>query len=88
MDLDFGHDGTLYVLEIDSDSLFGMVGPGTDGGLWTVSRSGTARKVALPTGTLTTPGGIAVGRHGSLYVSNQATKNDVGEVLRIDLGRR
>ncbi len=28
MDLDFGRDGTLYVLEIDSDSLFGPpVGP-------------------------------------------------------------
>jgi hypothetical protein len=88
MDLDFGHDGTLYVLEIDSDSLFGMVGPGTDGGLWTVSRSGTPQKVALPAGTLTAPGGIAVGRHGTLYVSNRATENDVGEVLRIDLGRR
>ena len=86
MDLDFGPDGTLYVLEIDTDSL---VPEGTtDGGLWTVSRSGTSQKIALPAGTLTMPGGIAVGRQGKLYVSNRATENDVGEVLRIDLGRR
>jgi hypothetical protein len=86
MDLDFGDDGTLYVLEIDTDSL---VPPGTtDGGLWTVSRRGTARKVALPAGTLTMPGGIAVGRHGKLYVSNRSVEKDFGEVLRIDLGRR
>ena len=82
-----GADGTLYVLEIDSDSLLGPGGY-DDGGLWTVSRSGTPQKIALPAGTLTMPGGIAVGRHGKLYVSNRATENDFGEVLRIDLGRR
>ena len=42
--------------------------PWTTGGLSTVSRRGTVRKVALPAGTLTAPGGIAVGRHGKLYV--------------------
>ena len=95
IDLDFGRDGTLYVLEIDSDSLFPPVGPSTDGGLWTVSRRGTVRKVDLPAGTLTEPGGIAVGRHGRLYVSNHAraaapadqpNTPGAGEVLRIDLG--
>jgi hypothetical protein len=94
MDLDFGRDGTLYVLEIDSDSLFAPVGPSTDGGLWTVSRRGTVRKVDLPAGTLTEPGGIAVGRHGKLYVSNHSREGapadqpqmpGAGEVLRIDL---
>jgi hypothetical protein len=82
MDLDFGRDGTLYVLEIDSDSL---LGPSTDGGLWTVSKRGTRRKVALPAGTLTEPGGIAVGRHGDLYVSNHSREAGAGQVLRIDL---
>lgn len=85
MDLDFGRDGTLYVLEIDSDSLFAPVGPSTDGGLWTVSRRGSVRKVDLPAGTLTEPGGIAVGHHGKLYVSNRSRSAGSGEVLRIDL---
>ena len=37
MDLDFGRDGTLYVLEIDADSL---LGPSTDGALFTVPWGG------------------------------------------------
>ena len=82
MDLDFGDDGTLYVLEIDSDTI---LGGSTDGGLWTVSKRGTKQKVALPAGTLTEPGGIAVGRHDQLYVSNHSRSAGIGEVLRIDL---
>jgi hypothetical protein len=83
MDLDFGDDGTLYVLELDSDNI--LPGGSTDGGLWTVSKRGTKRKVALPAGTLTEPGGIAVGRHDKLYVSNRSRTAGKGEVLRIDL---
>ena len=71
MDLAFGHDGTLYVLEIDSDNILDPEGS-TAGGLWTVSKRGKVRKVALPAGTLTEPGGIAVGRHDKLYVSNHS----------------
>ncbi len=82
MDLAFGDDGTLYVLEIDSDTI---LGGSTDGGLWTVSRRGRTQKVALPAGTLTEPGGIAVGRHDKLYVSNHSRSAGIGEVLRIDL---
>jgi hypothetical protein len=85
MDLDFGGDGTLYVLEIDSDSL---LGPSTDGGLWAVPRRGAPRRIALPAGTLTEPGGIAAGRHGKLYVTNRSREAGAGEVLRIELGRR
>jgi sugar lactone lactonase YvrE len=83
MDLDFGRDGTLYVLEIDHDSL---LNPGTDGALLAVPPGGGAPElIDLPAGTLTAPGGLAVGRHGELYVSNNATKAGAGEVLRIDL---
>ncbi len=90
MDLDFGRDGTLYVLEIDSDSLLSRpVRPSNEGGLWTVPRrGGTPKKVDLPAGTLTNPGGIAVGRHGELYVSNRSTSAGTGQVLEIELGRR
>jgi hypothetical protein len=84
MDLDFGDDGTLYVLELDSDNIL-PTGPGTDGAIWTVSRRGTKRKLALPAGTLTEPGGIAAGRHDKLYVSNRSRTAGKGEVLRIEL---
>jgi hypothetical protein len=78
MDLAFDRDGTLYVLEIDHDSL---LGPGTDGAIFTVNRKGTKR-LALPAGALPTPGGIAVGRDG-LYVTVNATSAGGGKVLRI-----
>jgi hypothetical protein len=82
MDLDFGNDGTLYVLELDSDNI---LGGSTDGSIWTVSKRGVKRKLALPAGTLTEPGGIAVGRHDKLYVSNHSREAGNGEVLRIEL---
>jgi hypothetical protein len=84
MDLDFGDDGTLYVLELDSDNIVDPEGS-REGAVWTVSRRGTKRKLALPAGTLTEPGGIAVGRHDKLYVSNRSREAAKGEVLRIDL---
>ena len=84
MDLDFGDDGTLYVLEIDSDNILDPDGS-KEGSIWAVSRRGVKRKLALPAGTLTEPGGIAVGRHDTLYVSNRSREAGKGEVLRIDL---
>ncbi|HEX5781357.1 MAG TPA: ScyD/ScyE family protein, partial [Solirubrobacteraceae bacterium] len=84
MDLDFGDDGTLYVLELDSDNIL-PTGPSTDGAIWTVSKRGTKRKLALPAGTLTEPGGIAAGKLDKLYVSNRSRTAGRGVVLRIDL---
>jgi hypothetical protein len=84
IDLDFGRDGTLYVLEMDHDSL---LGGSADGALSTVSWPGKVTKpVPLPAGTLTHPGGVAVGRHGDLFVTNRSDEAADGEVLRIDLG--
>jgi hypothetical protein len=83
IDLDFGRDGTLYVLEIDSNSL---LQPGTDGGIWAVPPGGgTPERIELPAGTLTAPGGIDVTRHGKAFVSNHGTEAGAGEVLEIDL---
>jgi hypothetical protein len=79
MDLAFGRNGTLYVLEIDHD---GLLGGSTDGGLFAVSRDGTKRQINLPPGTLTMPGGIAVGKDG-LYVTNNSGSPGGGQVLRI-----
>jgi hypothetical protein len=86
IDLDFGRDGTLYVLEIDSDSLLPPVGPSDDGGLWTVpAGGGMPAKVAMDAGTLINPGGIDVDKKGTLFVSNKSTQAGTGEVLRIKL---
>jgi hypothetical protein len=83
IDLDFGRDGTLYVLEIDSDSL---LTPTAEGGLWAVPPGGgTPQRIELPPGTLTHPGGLAVGRRGKLFVSNHGTEAGAGEVLEIEL---
>ena len=79
MDLAFGRNGTLYVLEIDHD---GLLGGSTDGGLFAVSRDGTKRQIALAPGTLTMPGGITVGKDG-LYVTNNSGSPGGGQVLRI-----
>jgi hypothetical protein len=79
MDLAFGRDGTLYALEIDHDSL---LGPGLDGAIYAVSRTGEKHLVTLPAGTLPFPGGIAV-RHHALYVTINAGSPGGGKVLRI-----
>jgi hypothetical protein len=86
VDLDFGRDGTLYVLEMDSNSL---LQEGTEGALYAVPRGGgNPRRIELPAGTLTHPGGVAVGRRGELYVSNRSTEAGDGELLEIELRRR
>ncbi len=83
MDLAYSRGGTLYVLEIDSN---GLVPPGSpEGAIIAVTKSGKQRAVELPAGTLTAPGGIAVGRDGSLYVTNASTEPAKGSVLRIRL---
>jgi hypothetical protein len=82
LDLDFAPDGKLYVLELDHDSL---LNPGSDGGLWAVSRAGKARRVRLPRGTLTYPSGLAIGRDGTFYISNHSRETGKGEVLKIRL---
>ena len=87
MDLAFDKHGTLWVLEIDHDSLFGPVGPSTDGAIFAVDRKGNKKQLELEPGTLTHPGGITVGDDGALYVTNHADEAGNGEVLRIKVRR-
>jgi hypothetical protein len=82
MDLAFDKQGTLWVLEIDHDSL---ATPNPEGAIYSIDESGNRTQLDLPAGTLTHPGGITVGRDGALYVTNKADQADVGEVLRITL---
>jgi glucose/arabinose dehydrogenase len=77
VDIAFGLNGELYVLEIARDSL--LVGP--PGRLLRVLKNGSRSTV---TGGLVFPGGVAVDRDGTLYVTNFGTSPDQGEVLRIE----
>jgi hypothetical protein len=68
IDLAFGPDGTMYVLEIVKEGLLGaeLLGEPPIGALWAVS-GGT--KTELAPGTLLAPGGVAVGYNGTLSVT-------------------
>lgn len=75
--IDFAPDGSLYVVEI---SKLGVpaIGPGT-GGLFHVV-NGT--KTELVPGELSAPGDVAVGRNGTVYVTNWSVAPN-GQVLAI-----
>ena len=68
IDLAFGPDGTMYVLEIVKEGLLGaeLLGEPPIGALWAV-KGGT--KTELVPGTLLAPGGVAVGYNGTLSVT-------------------
>ena len=82
IDLQFGRRGDLYVLEIAKKGVLNLFVPGGDpkGALWRV-RHGTKTEIAK--GRLTAPGGLAVTRDGTIYVTNKSTTIGGGEVLRI-----
>jgi hypothetical protein len=80
MDLAFDRSGTLYVLEIDSN---GIIVPPGFGAIHAITRTGARSTFVPPDGTLTEPGGITVGEHGDLFVTNHARSPDDGQVLRI-----
>jgi hypothetical protein len=76
VDLAFGADGSLYVLQFATGPVF-FTGPGE---LTRVAPDGTRTTVI---GGLQFPTSVAVGRDGALYVTNRGTAPGVGEVLRI-----
>ena len=83
VDIAFGRDGTLYVLEIAKNGLLAAFGANDwTGALIKVRRNGT--RTELAEGVLTAPGGIAIGRDGALYVTNNSIYPGIGEVLRIE----
>jgi hypothetical protein len=70
-----------YILEHDTDSLFGPVGPGLDGRLIRINANGSTTTIAQA--GLVRPGGVAVGPDGAVYVTVKASSAGVGEVVRI-----
>lgn len=77
IDIAFGPDGSLYVLEIAKNAIPNF----NPGRLVKIAPNGTRTEIAA--GSLIAPGGIAVAADGTLYVTNRSTSPTIGEVLRI-----
>ena len=82
VDLTFGPDGSLYVVEIAKNGLLAAFnGNDWTGALIRIAPDGT--RTELVPGVLTAPGGVAVGSNGDLYVTNNSIYSDIGQVIRI-----
>jgi glucose/arabinose dehydrogenase len=81
IDIAFGPDGSLYVLELAKNGLFAGFGGDWTGALIKVAPDGT--KTELVPGQLTAPGGVVVGEDGYLYVTNNSIFSGTGQVLKI-----
>jgi hypothetical protein len=83
IDLAFGRDGTMYVLEIVKNGLLGVevFGEPPIGALWAVKGGA---KTELAPGTLMAPGGVAVGYDGTLSVTTGTVFGPgAGAVVRV-----
>ena len=76
IDLEWGPDGHLYVLQ--HASLAGLTGPGI---LYRLESDGTKTPIVTD---LIAPGGIAFGPDGAIYISNRSVLAGAGEVLRFE----
>jgi hypothetical protein len=79
IDVTFGPDGSLYVLEIAQNAIPNF---GAGGRLVRIAPDGT-RTTILAGPPLIAPGGVAVGDDGALYVTNLSISATAGQVLRI-----
>src|SRR5439155_15363337 len=77
IDLAFGSDGSLYVLQHGTGPFFS--GPGS---IVRIAPDGSRTTVDTQ-GRLDHPAGLVVGSDHALYVSNRSTAPATGEVLRI-----
>jgi sugar lactone lactonase YvrE len=77
IDLEFGPDGSLYVLEHSTGPVFFAL----PGRLLRIEPAGTRTTIV---DGLTRPGSVAVGPDGALYVSNRSISVGTGEVLRVE----
>jgi len=83
IDVAFGPDGSMYVLEIAKNGLVdAFLFNDWTGGLFRVAPDGTRTEIAE--GSLFAPGGVAVGSDGALYVTNNSIFSGQGQVLRIE----
>jgi len=78
LDLSFGPDGSLYVVENATGGLFF---PANSGQLSRVNPDCTRSTLLVG---LDRPTSVAVGKDGAIYVTNHGVTPGIGEVLRID----
>jgi hypothetical protein len=82
IDIAFGSDGSLYVLQVSS--LGGPPPQGGSGSLIRLSPDGTTRTTIVEAGVgLVAPGGIAIDRDGSIYLTNFSVSPNAGTVVRV-----
>ena len=81
IDLTFGSDGSLYVLQISSTG--GPPPQGGSGSLIRVSPDGTKTTIVPANAGLAAPGGIAIDRDGSIYVTNFSVSPNAGTVVKV-----
>jgi hypothetical protein len=82
IDLAFGPDGSLYVLQISAAG--GPPPQGGTGSLIRVASNGTKTTLVAPGAGLVAPGGIVVSDDGSIYVTNFSVQpGGVGTVVKI-----
>ena len=82
IDLAFGPDGSLYVLQISSTG--GAPPQGGTGSLIRLSPDATSRTTIVGPGEgLVAPGGIAIADDGSIYVTNFSVSPVAGTVVKI-----
>ena len=79
IDIAFGPDGSLYVLEIARNAIPNF---GAGGRLVRINPDGTQTDVVSGP-PLIAPGGVAIGKDGALYITNMSTSATAGAVLRI-----
>lgn len=78
--MDFGRDGSLYVVEIVKDGVLNLFTGGDATGALVRLKRGV--RTELATGLLTAPADVAVARNGTVYVTNKSVMPD-GEVIAI-----
>jgi hypothetical protein len=78
VDIAAGPDRTLYVLQISTD---GIAAPPSPGRLFKLTPDG--QQAELAAGRLTQPTGMTVGPYGDVYVANQGSSPNDGQIVRI-----
>jgi sugar lactone lactonase YvrE len=86
IDLAWGADGTLYVLEWNRGGMMQIdpASPATlEGRLVAIAPDGQEREIA--SAGLISPGGVAIGPDGALYLTTFSVMEDMGQVIRLQI---